>query len=230
MQVVADGPIAIVVNDTAAPRWMVILTGLLAFLAVLLNSWFEHLDTAVHEGGHALATYLAGGEVRGVWIEENRSGYTTMRGYWGPISEFVITAAGYVGPSVVGLCSASLLGAGNVRAVFILAGLALAFLLLVVRNGFGIFVVMAAGASLVVAARYAPGWTQLGLVHFLTWFLLFSGPKSVLVLHRARRKGASGSDADDLAALTHLPGLFWVLAFGFTDVWCGWTGAGILLS
>jgi hypothetical protein len=229
MNVIADGKIAVVLDGGSAPRWIVVLTGLLALLAVLGNLWFVHLDTAVHEGGHAFVAYLAGRRVSGVWLNKDENSYTWHYGRPRGAGRIATAAAGYTGPPLVGLASASLLGAGKVTAVLILSVLGLAFLLLVVRTGFGELFVASVGASLVVAGRFSPAWVQVGYAHFLTWFLLFSGPKSVLVLHRARRQGAEGSDADRLADLTHIPGLVWVLGFGAVSLWCALKGAGILL-
>ncbi|CAJ64157.1 conserved hypothetical protein; putative integral membrane protein; putative N-(5-amino-5-carboxypentanoyl)-L-cysteinyl-D-valine synthase [Frankia alni ACN14a] len=230
VSVVADGTLAVVLDGAAAPRSVAVVTGLLALLAVLVSSVPEHLDTAVHEGGHALAAFLSGRRVGGVWVESDGSGLTYSFGRRRGIGLFATRAAGYVFPSLIGVCSARLLAAGKVTAVLILAVAALAALLLVMRNRFGELVVVSVGASLILAGRYAPGWVQLWYAYLLTWVLLFSGPRSVLVLHRARRRGAVGSDADKLAESTHLPALFWVLAFGAVSLWCALKGAALLLA
>ncbi|WP_232291811.1 M50 family metallopeptidase [Frankia sp. QA3] len=226
----AGGTVAVVLDGAAAPRSVAVLTGLLALLAVLVSRWPEHLDTAVHEGGHALAAFLAGRRVGGVWVESDGSGLTYSFGRRRGVGLFATRAAGYVFPSLIGVCSARLLAAGKVTAVLILAVVALAALLLVMRNGFGELVVVAVGASLILAGRYAPGWVQTWYAYLLTWLLLFSGPRSVLDLHRARRRGAVGSDADKLAASTHLPALLWVLAFAAVSLWCALKGATLLLA
>ncbi len=77
------------------------------------------------------------------------------------------------------------------------------------------------------------GWSGLRMIGapcFLTWLLLLSGPRSVLVMHRARRRGVSGSDADMLAEVTHLPAPLWVLAFGAFSLWCALRGAVLLVG
>jgi hypothetical protein len=232
MGVIAHDEIAVVLNGGAAPRWIVVSTGLLALTAVLGNPvWVlsRRLTTAVHEGGHALAAYLVGRYGVEVRIPWRGNGVTSHVGRSRGAGLAAAAAAGYTSPPLVGLASAGLLRAGKVTAVLILSVLALAFLLLVVRNGFGELFVASAGASLVVAGRFSPAWVQVGYAHFLTWFLLFSGPKTVLILHRARRQGAKGSDADVLADLTHVPGLVWVLGFGAVSLWCALKGAVILL-
>jgi hypothetical protein len=233
MNVGAAERLATVPNGHVAPMWMVVLAGLLALSAVLARpvwSWAQNLDTVVHEGGHALAAYLAGRSEIGVWIFSDGSGLTWDVGRPRGLGNIAAYAAGYTGPPVVGLGSAALLGEGKVTAMLVLALLALAFLLYVVRNGFGELLVALTGVAVIVVGRHFPAWVQTGFAYFLTWFLLFSGPKSVLQLHRARRHGGGSSDADGLARLTHLPGLVWVMIFGLVGVVCLFKGASILLG
>jgi hypothetical protein len=173
--------------------------------------------------------YLVGRHSLEVSIPWRGNGVTYHVGYPRRAGLAATAAAGYTSPSLAGLASASLLGAGKVTAVLILSALGLASLLLVVSNRFGELFVASVIASLVVAGGFSPTWVKIGTAYFLTWFLLFSGPKTVLILHKARRYGAEGSDADALAELTHIPGLIWVLGFGAFSLWCALKGAGILL-
>ncbi len=233
MDVFVAERLAVVSDGYAASSWVAFVTGLLALLAVLPSwawSWARHLDTAVHEGGHALAAYLTGRFVIGVWLYPDASGSTWHRGRPNGLGRITISAAGYTGPSVVGLVSAALLDNGKVTSMLILAMLGLAFLLFVVRNGFGELVVASTGVLVILVDRHSPAWVQAGFAYFLTWFLLLSGPKSVLVLHRLRRAGVTGSDADTLAGITPIPGLLWVLIFGAVGVVCLFEGAGLLLG
>lgn len=209
---------------------MALVTGLVALWAVWADWWLRHLDTALHEGGHALFAWAHGWSVRRVHIERDGGGFTEYRaGPQGWLAAFLVSAAGYLSPPVAGLAAASLLAAGNVSAVLILAVLALAVLLLVVENRFGIAVVLVSAAGLVGLERYAR-WAGLWAAYFLTWFLLLSGVKSVMILHRARRFGVRSSDADHLASLTHLPAFLWVLAFGAVSLVCLVKGAGLLFA
>ncbi len=56
------------------------------------------LTTMIHEGGHAVATLLSGGQVVAVTIEPDGSGLTTSLGGWRPL----ILSAGYLGTTLVG--------------------------------------------------------------------------------------------------------------------------------
>ncbi|WP_232304116.1 M50 family metallopeptidase [Pseudofrankia sp. DC12] len=206
------------------------MTGLLALWAVTANWWGRHLDTTLHEGGHALVTWAHGGWVKKVHIR--RHGGTTYFDISsvGGFGQSMIFFAGYSSPPLAGLASASLLAAGNETAVLILAVLALAGLLLVVENRFGIVVLLTSAAGLVGLERYAPGWPGRWCAYFLTWFLLLSGVKSVVILRQVRRMGPSGSDADKLALITHVPAFLWVFAFGAVSTLCLLKGAMLLVA
>ncbi|SNQ51011.1 conserved membrane hypothetical protein [Frankia canadensis] len=223
------GAVAVVVEATA-PRTVAVVTGLFALVAVLSSGWAERIDTAVHEGGHALAAYLAGRQVLAVWLDQDGGGRTLSYGRPRGLGLFLTRSAGYTAPPLVGVCSAALLAAGNVTAVLMLAALGLGALLLVTINRAGELLLLLTIASLVLAGRYCPGWVQLWYAYFLTWLLLFSGPRSVLILHRARRLGIGDSDADKIGAMTHLPGFLWVLAFAVFSLWCTEKGAALLLA
>lgn len=228
---VSGGTYAAVLTTTTAPRSVAVVTGLLALLVVLASKWGERLDAAVHEGGHALAAYLTGRQVLAVWVESNGGGATATCGRPRGAGLFLTVAAGYTGPPLVGVCSAKLLSTGRVTAVLILAAFGLVALLLVTVNRFGQVLLIGMLASLIVAGRYSPDWAQLWYAHFLAWLMLLSGPQSVLILHRVRRGsgGGSGSDADLLALLTRIPGVFWVLAFAAFSLWCALRGATLLV-
>jgi Peptidase M50B-like len=203
----------------------------MALWAVTADWWARHLDTALHEGGHALFAWAHGGRVRRVHIERDGGGFTEyLPGATGWFGEFMVSAAGYASPPLAGFLSASLLATDNVTAVLVLGVLALAALLLVVENRFGIAVLLLSAAGLVGLERYAPRWLGHGAAYFLTWFLLLSGVKSVVVLRRARRRGARTSDADVLALLTHLPAFLWVFAFGAVSLLCLVKGAMLLVG
>jgi hypothetical protein len=69
------------------------------------------------------------------------------------------------------------------------------------------------------ATAWLPPHGQAAFAAVGTWFLLLAAPKTVVELQRARRRrSAPDSDADQLAALTHLPGLVWVGVFLVVDL------------
>jgi len=93
--------------------------------------------------------------------------------------------------------------------------------LLMVRNAYGVFAVLVTAGVLAVVALLAPIGVQASFVYAMTWFLLFGGVRPVLELQLKRRRGAArDSDADQLARLTGVPAVLWVLILAVVAVSC----------
>ncbi len=175
----------------------------------------RHVLTIVHEAAHALVAVLSGRRLAGVRVHSDTSGLTVSVGRpRGP--GMVATAfAGYVGPAVLGLAAAWVLGRGY--AVGLLWGLvaALALVLVQIRNWYGLWAVLVTGVVLVGVTWWGTPAVQVATAYAVTWFLLLGAPRAVLEMQSQRRRarGRGTSDADALARLTPLPGGFWVGAF-----------------
>ncbi|HEY0187900.1 MAG TPA: M50 family metallopeptidase [Cellulomonas sp.] len=202
-----------------APSREVVLATLAAALLCLAvpRLWHltRHVLTIVHEAAHALVAVLSGRRLAGIRLHSDTSGLTVSVGRpRGP--GMVATAfAGYVGPAVLGLASAWVLGRGY--AVGLLWGLLLALTLLLVqvRNGYGLWAVLVTGVLLVGVTWWGSEQVQVAVAYAVTWFLLLGAPRAVLEMQHSRRgaRGRGTSDADVLGRLTPLPGGFWVGAF-----------------
>ncbi|MEV7974265.1 M50 family metallopeptidase [Cellulomonas sp. NPDC089187] len=202
-------------QPTAEP--LVVLGALALVLAVLVVPWAwhlaRHLLTIVHESAHALVAVLSGRRLSGVRLHSDTSGLTVSVGKpRGP--GMVATAfAGYPGPAVLGLAAAWLLGRGYAVGLLWALLLALALLVVQIRNWYGLWTVLVAGVLLVAVSWWGSAALQVAVAYAVTWFLLLGSPRAVLEMQAGRRRGgrgSGGSDADVLARLTPLPGGFWV--------------------
>jgi Peptidase M50B-like len=204
-------------RQPAPPLWVLLATAAVALFVVSdLRAWLlaRHVVTLAHEGGHAGVALLCGRRVRGVRLHSDTSGLTLSSGRPTGPGMVATGAAGYLMPSVLGLLAAGWLGTGHVVAT--LAGflVLLAAIAVAVRNLFGVVSVTCTAAALVAVMFWAPANLQAAFAFALAWFLLLAGPRPVIELQRKRRRGqAPMSDADQLARLTGLPGLFWIGVF-----------------
>lgn len=212
-----------------APWWVTGVAALLAAAAVLTpRAWpvTRNVVTIAHEGGHALVARLCGRRLDGIRLHSDTSGVTVSSGRpTGP--GMVATAfAGYVAPSLAGLAAAAAVGHG--RSTGLLAATLALLLVMVVflRNAWGFLTVTVAGAAVAAVLWWAPVATHVGFAGLLAWFLLLAGPRPVWELHAKRRRGlAPESDADQLAALTGVPGVVWVALFALVSLACLGLGA-----
>lgn len=171
----------------------------------------RNLVTIVHEGGHAVAALLSGRRLRGIRLHSDSSGVTLSHGRPRGPGMFITLIAGYLAPSVVGLLAAVLLHHQRALAVLWTGLLLLTALLLQIRNFHGLWSVLVAGLAVFAVSWWTPEDVQSLAAYLVTWFLLLAGPMTVIELQRTRRRGRGAtSDADQLARLTRLPGLFWV--------------------
>jgi hypothetical protein len=206
-----------------APAWWVSLATLtLAFALVVPHpAWriSRNVVTIAHEGGHALAAILTGRRLDGIRLHSDTSGVTVSAGKpHGP--GMILTAfAGYVAPSLVGLGAAALVAHGRALLALWVTTALLALMLVMIRNVFGALTITLTGALVFAVSWWTPNIFQMAFVLQMTWFLLVAGPLPVWELQQKRAQGlAEESDADQLAALTGIPGIVWVLLFGLVNV------------
>jgi hypothetical protein len=205
---------SITATQSAPETWVVATTAAIAFVIVAWRPAWQrarHLVTITHEGAHGVAALLSGRRLSGIRLHSDTSGLTVSRGRSTGPGMVLTSVAGYLGPAIIGLGAAYLLHIGHAVAL-LWAVLALLFLLLIqIRNWFGLVSVLIAGVGVFAVSWWAPEHWQSAFAYLGTWFLLIAAPRPVLELQRSRHRGAAPqSDADNLARLTKLPGLFWV--------------------
>ena len=215
---------------------LVVVAALLALAATSTpGAWrhTRHLVTIAHEGAHGIAALASGRRLAGIRLHSDTSGLTVSVGRDRGPGMVVTAAAGYVGPALVGLLAAVLLARGHAVGVLWALLVLLGLLLLQIRNFFGLWVVLLAGAALVAVTRWLPAEGQLVIAYAVTWFLLLGAPRAVVELQRERRRRRGRertSDAATLARLTPVPALVWVGFFLAVTVGCLLLGGRLLLA
>ena len=190
----------------------------------------RHVVTIAHEGAHGVAALLSGRRLAGIRLHSDTSGLTVSRGRSTGPGMVATAIAGYPGPALLGLGAAYLLHRQHALAVLWLAVLLLGLLLLQIRNFYGLYAVLVAGAAVFAVSWWGSDQVQSLAAYTGTWFLLIAGPRPVLELQGERRRGrAATSDADLLARLTQVPGVVWVLFFVGVTVGCLVAGGRWLL-
>ncbi|MHA6525045.1 M50 family metallopeptidase [Tessaracoccus sp. G1721] len=211
---------------TPVPETSTLLVIALAALACVILAWpaVRMSVTVCHEAGHAVAATLTGRSLQGIRLHSDTSGVTLTRGKPTGAGMVITLLAGYPAASLVGLVAATVAGAGYAVAMLWLLVALLALMLLKIRNVHGALVVLGLGAALALATWYAPthilGWLAYGLA----WLLLLAGPRPVIELALSPRRTTEGSDAAQLARLTHLPRVLWI------TLWLGGTVGALALG
>jgi hypothetical protein len=216
------------------PHLLVLITAGLALLAVVPRpAWVlaRNAITIAHEGGHALVAVLAGRRLRGIRLHSDTSGLTLTRGRPTGPGMVLSLLAGYLTASLLGLAGAALLAAGRITLLLWLALVLLLAVLVMIRNVYGAVAVLVVGAVVFFVSWYASPAAQAAFAYAGVWFLLVGGVRPVGELQRLRYRGrAPDSDADQLAHLTHVPGLLWVAVFGVVNLAALLAGTYLLIE
>lgn len=196
------------------------MLGILAAAAVLSIpratwQWFGLFTTLVHELGHAVAAILTGRVVRGIRIRRNHSGeaLSSGRGVFGTIVSGVM---GYPAPAVVGAAQLWCVFNGYTAIALFAGGVVLLLTLLVIRNAFGVLVVLASAAASAALWFYATPEAQSYALLVLGIALLVGAVRGlfgVTAVHTNHRAQLQTSDAYLLFSRTGVPSLLWLALF-----------------
>jgi hypothetical protein len=205
------------------PDTLALITGGAALLVVAVAGLWHparNVITIVHEAGHALVAVLAGRRCHGIRLHSDTSGVTLSRGKPEGPGMVCTVLAGYLAPSLLGLAFAGLVGADRVTALLVVCAMLLLGVLVLIRNAYGVFLILVTGAALVGVAWLATVRVQAAFAYLITWFLLLGGIRAVGELQRKRRRShwVRDTDADQLARLTGAPPWFWMGSFGLINV------------
>lgn len=198
-------------------RWLVAATAVLALsLVVHRPAWLvaRNAVTIAHEGGHGLVALLSGRRLDGIRLHSDTSGLTVSRGKPTGLGMILTAAAGYTAPSLLGLGGAWLLAADHITALLWGATGLLLVMLVMIRNAYGVLTVVVTGAAFLLVSWLTEPEVQAAFAYGVVWFLLLGGVRPPFELQRKRRyDGARDSDPDQLARLTGVPAVVWLLFF-----------------
>ncbi|TDC27560.1 M50 family peptidase [Streptomyces sp. 8K308] len=197
--------------------WLIVGAAVVALAAVApYGVWrvARNTITIAHEGGHGLVALLTGRKLEGIRLHSDTSGLTVSRGKPTGIGMILTAAAGYTAPSLLGLAGAALLSAGRITLLLWGATALLLALLVMVRNAYGALTVVLTSAAFLLVSWLTEPDVQAAFAYVVVWFLLLGGVRPVFELQAKRRRGAArDSDADQLARLTSVPPLMWLILF-----------------
>lgn len=221
-------------TQPAPSGWVVGLTAALAFLLVWApGAWTvtRHVVTIAHEAAHGFAALMSGRRLQGIRLHSDTSGLTVSSGKTTGLGMIVTAAAGYVGPGLLGLGAAALIGHQHAVGLLWALLILLALLLIQIRNWFGLWSILVSAAVVFAVSWWLSPQFQSGFAYALTWFLLLAAPRPVLELQATRRRiRSSSSDADQLARLTFIPAILWVGFFLVVTVGALVLGASWMLT
>jgi hypothetical protein len=216
------------------PAYLVAVTAAIALAAVLPRPVWRIARNAItiaHEGGHALVAILTGRRLTGIRLHSDTSGLTLSAGRPTGPGMALTLFAGYVAPALIGLAGAFVLGGNRITLLLWVTVALLLAMLIMIRNVYGALALVVTVGIVLAVSVYADPRVQAVFAYTAVWFLLLGGVRPVGELQRLRRRGGMPySDADQLARVTHVPGLVWVGLFGLVNLGALAAGALLLLG
>ena len=96
--------------------------------------------------------------------------------------------AGYVAPPLLGIGACALLATHRVTLLLSLLLLLLAVTLVLMRNWYGVLIVLVTGGALFAVIWFASPALRAAFAYAVAWFLLFGGVRPVAELARTRTR------------------------------------------
>jgi len=201
-------------------RWMLLISAVVTF-GLYLVPYGEYLaypllliSTVVHELGHGVAAVLAGADFVKFEMFKDGSGYALHTDPGGGLARAFVSAGGLCGPAIAAaLCFVA--GRTPTWSRRLLAALGIGALLamvLVVRNGFGLFFIGALAAVMLAVALWAHAdVSQLAIVFLAVQLALsvFSRGDYLFMKTADTAIGPMPSDTQQMAQALILPYWFW---------------------
>jgi hypothetical protein len=225
------------VAESAKPQVVLLIAATVISIALWVISWYIPLfaylvyplqlfATFIHEGSHALVTFITGNRVISLTVSADGSGVVWSQA--SGISQLLISSAGYLGTTAFGVAllawirygfssrTALYFSAGFVGVMTLVFGLLAPFwnLLEKVTVGsvaFTVFSGTVLTAGLLAIAKFASAkWVNFSMA-FLAVQCLLNAFFSLKDLFLISASSSQATDAANMAAATGIPGLVWVL-------------------
>ena len=213
-----------------AEKWL-----LLIFVAVSLilpripvvGKFFNIINTALHEFGHALMALLTGGEVRKIELLKDTSGTTTTVSK-NAFAAVLVSLAGY--PFAVSIAWLSFYLIGQDAVLGLLVGLSVLFFIMLlfwIRNWYGVlWVVLFCAINGYLFYLNNAQYLRYAALFYAVMILMESISSSIVLFVLSCRDGNKAGDATNLAKVTHIPAFFWSLLF---LAYTGWVTFRVVL-
>lgn len=200
--------------------WGIPVIYIFAAVALLLprvpvvGKFFNIINTAIHEFGHALVALILQGKVHKIELMRDTSGSTVTqcKTLFGNI---LVSIAGYPFAAATGFFCCFLISVGYQKGIVI--GLSLLFIVMLalwVRNWYGfIWIVLFCALNGWLIYTDNSHYIELAALFYSVVIVIESVSSSFILLILSFKDSSAAGDATNLAKFTHIPAFIWALLF-----------------
>ena len=204
-------------------NWFLLIYAAAAFLLPripFVGKFFNIINTALHEFGHALIALCTGGKVNKIQLFQDTSGTTTTQST-NTLSAFFVSLAGYPFAASVAWLSFYLIRNGAAQGLII--GLSVLFFIMLlfwIRNGYGaLWVIVFCGINGFLIYLERPDFLDIAALFYATMIMVESVYSALVLLVLSVRNPSGAGDASNLSKITGLPAFLWSLVFLAYTLW-----------
>jgi hypothetical protein len=191
----------------------------------IIGKFFNIINTAIHELGHALMALLIDGKVHKIELLGDSSGVTVTQSK-SKFGSFLIALAGYPFAAATGWLFLFMNSVGYEKGVVV--GLPLLFLIMLmfwIRNIYGIiWTLLFIGLNVFLIYYDKANWIMIAANFYAIAIIIESLSSSFAILYLSFFRSDSAGDATNLQKITHIPTFFWGALFCafscFMGYWC----------
>lgn len=194
-----------------------------------IGKFFNIINTAIHEFGHAIFALLMQGKVHKIELMRDTSGNTVTQ-CPSLIGNILVSLAGYPFAAAAGYFCCYLNEVGYQYGLIV--GLSVLFLLMLIfwiRNGYGIvWILLFCGFNAWLIYSNQQQYINIAALFYAIVIMMEAVSSSFILLFLSIRDSNAAGDASNLAKFTHIPTFFWALVFVAFSVWMGYKSAILL--
>lgn len=197
----------------------------------VIGKFFNIINTAIHECGHAVMALIMQGKVHKIELMRDTSGSTVTQCPT-TIGNILVSLAGYPFAAFAGWLCCYLNEVGYQKGLVIgLSILMVVMLIFWIRNWYGlIWIILFCALNAWLLYTDNQQYINIASLFYAIVVMIEAVSSSFILLVLSIKDGHSAGDATNLAKFTHIPAFFWALLFLAFSCWMAYLSAMMVIN
>lgn len=197
----------------------------------VVGKFFNIINTAIHEFGHAIVALIMQGKVHKIELMRDTSGSTVTQCPT-TFGNILVSLAGYPFAAFAGWFLCYLNEVGYQQGLMLgLSILMMAMLIFWIRNWYGlIWIVLFCALNGWLIYTGNPQYINIAALFYAIVVMIEAISSTLILVVLSIKDGHSAGDATNLAKFTHIPAFFWALLFLAFSCWMAYLSAMMVIN